>query len=224
MADSAKDAASKQRIIKHMNDDHADSLAVYTQHFCKLSQSASKGAKLADIDLDGMTLSASGKEHRIPFSPPMKSYAEARARSVELDREARNGLGISSTKITTYLPPSSAVHIIVFGLCGFTLFSFVFYKLIVPGTTFYDVFLSFFPGGPETFKSIVRKIALPVTLIHVGESLLLERTRLRKYNVQRGSAVWWKWMASCMVEGFGTFQRIDVEVKRKELEAANAKH
>lgn len=224
MADSAKDAASKARIITHMNNDHADSIALYAQHYCKLSQSSSRGAKLIDIDLDGLTISASGEEHRIPFSPPMKSYAEARTRSVDMDREARTALDISSTKITRYTPPTSPFHLFVFGTCGFMFGTFAFYNYIVPGTVFYNSVLKWFPGGPETFKWIVRMISMPVLAIHFGEAYMLDKTRLRKYGVERGSALWWKWIGSCFVEGFGCWVRIDKEVRYNEKEAEKAKH
>ena len=67
-------------------------------------------------------------------------------------------------------------------------------------------------------------IALPVVGIHAVEAYLLATTRLRKYNVEAGSSLWRKWVASCALEGFGAFQRIDAIVKKKEEEAAKAKH
>jgi hypothetical protein len=207
-----------------MNNDHADSVALYAQHFCKLSRSTARGAKLEDIDLDGMTISASGNQHRIPFSPPMKAFAEARTRTVDMDREARAALDISSTKITSYIPPTSAFHVFVFSACTFMFGNFIFYSRIIPGTLFYDKVLAHFPGGPEMFKWLVRTIALPVLAIHFGEAYMMDKTRLRKYSVQRGTALWWKWIASCFVEGYGCWVRIDEEVKRKEEEAARAKH
>jgi hypothetical protein len=224
MADPSSIAASKLRIITHMNNDHADSVDLYAQHFCKLSQSAARGAKLTKIDLDGMTISASGKEHRISLSPPMKSFAEARTRTVDMDREARTALDISSTKLTIYTPPTSPFHVFVFGICTFMFCTFVFYGYIVPGTFFYDSILPYFPFGPEMFKWIVRMISLPVLVIHFGEAYMMDKTRLRKYGVQRGTTLWWKWIGSCFIEGYGCWVRIDKEIQRKEGEAQNTKH
>lgn len=67
-------------------------------------------------------------------------------------------------------------------------------------------------------------VTLPMIVIHVGETVMLDQTRLWKYGVQRGSSLWWKWIGSTMVEGFGAFARIDATVKREEEEAAKQKH
>lgn len=88
----------------------------------------------------------------------------------------------------------------------------------------YDKILPWWPGGPEWFLWISKMIALPVLLLHIAEAIMVDRTRLWKYGVQRGSKLWWKWMASTLIEGFGAFARIDATVKRKEVEAGNKKH
>lgn len=95
----------------------------------------------------------------------------------------------------------------------------------MPGTVVYDRVLGWFPfGGAEGYMRIAR-IAGPLTLaIHIGETFMLDRLRLRKHGVERGTALWWKWVGSCIVEGFGCFQRIDATVLRKKLEAEKAKH
>jgi hypothetical protein len=60
--------------------------------------------------------------------------------------------------------------------------------------------------------------------IHFTEAFLLDRTRLRKYGVARGSSLWWKWIASVFIEGWGCWDRIAAEVKRKTVEAEKAQH
>jgi putative heme iron utilization protein len=104
MADqTSKDAAMKERIIKHMNNDHADSLSLYLQHYNKLSASSARGARMTDISLSAMTFQTTdGKTHTIPLNPPMTSFADARTRSVDMDREARSALDISRIKLTSY--------------------------------------------------------------------------------------------------------------------------
>ena len=92
------------------------------------------------------------------------------------------------------------------------------------GTWFYDNVLPWFPGGGEWFVWTAKTIALPVVGIHMTEATLLDRTRLQKYGVERGGALWWKWMASALIEGFGCFQRIDTAVRRMEREAEKEKH
>ena len=94
----------------------------------------------------------------------------------------------------------------------------------MPGTLVYDQILHWFPGGPKTFLSLVKHLTIPMVGIHITEAYMLDRKRLRKYGVKRGSGLWWTWITSCFVEGFACFQRIDAQVKRKELEKEKEKH
>lgn len=224
MEDPKADAA-KARIISHMNADHSLSLSYYLRHYAQLSASQARKPSMLDISFDSMTLqTAAGKKHTIPINPPMNSWADARLRAVDMDREAREGLGIDSIRITAYEPPKTPFHIFVFTTCACVVIIFTASSKIVPGTMFYDEVLPYFPGGPEVFLWLAKKLALPVLFIHIAETYYLEKTRLWKYGVERGSALWWKWIASCFVEGFGCFQRIDWEVARKRKEAEGKKH
>jgi hypothetical protein len=226
MADQAsKDAAAKQRIIKHMNNDHADSLSLYLQHYSKLSARSARGAIMTDISLSAMTFQTTdGKTHTIPLKPPMISFADARTRSVDMDREARSALNVSSIKLTSYLPPRKPEHIIVFALCSMAYINFATKHLMVPGTLYYDKVLPWWPGGPEGYLWTVDKVFWPMLAIHFTEAFLLDRTKLRKYGVERGSSLWWKWMVSVFIEGWGCWKRIDAEVERKTKEAEKAQH
>ncbi|KAF7946329.1 hypothetical protein EAE96_009328 [Botrytis aclada] len=219
MASSEKDAAAKARILKHMNADHAGSLSLYLQHYCQLSKSEASKPNLLDISFSSLRISSkSGKTHTIPLDPPMSSYADARSRFVAMDSECRDGLNISPYTITRYEPPKTFAHRLVFGLCLTTAVIFTTKSHIVPGTFPYDNVLPWFPGGPETFLWITDKIALPTLAIHVVEVIWMDRSRLRKYNIERGSSMWWKWMASCLIEGIGSFARIDAMIKQQEKE------
>jgi hypothetical protein len=222
--DSSQDRQRIDRIVQHLNKDHQESLSLYLQHYKKLSATTASNPLVRDISFDALTIQSKSGTYSIPFEPPMKSWADAREKTVEMDREARTGLGRSSIKITEYEPPKSPFHITVFGLCVFAFVIFVTRKSIVGGTWFYDKILPWFPGGPEWFLWIAKVIALPVLGIHLGEAYLLDRLRLRKHGVERGTALWYKWIASCFIEGFPCFQRIDATVKRKALEAEKAKH
>ncbi|KAL5323738.1 hypothetical protein ACEPPN_008279 [Leptodophora sp. 'Broadleaf-Isolate-01'] len=225
MADTPQDEAAKARIIKHMNADHADSLSYYLQHFCKLSSRTAHGAIISSITLSSMTLKTTdGKSHTIPFEPPMKSWSEARTRTVDMDREARTALDISSIRITEYDPPRKPIQVVLFLILSATWLACIFQRFIVPGTWMYDVALSFYPGGPELFLWMVRKMTWPFIGIHAVESFFLDRTKLRKHGVTRGTSLWWKWIASCLIEGFACFQRIDATIARKTKEAEKAEH
>jgi hypothetical protein len=226
MADQAsKDAAAKERIIKHLNTDHQRSLSYYLQHFNSLSSFEARSPTLVDITFNALTFrTASGNMSTIPLYPPMTSWSEARIRTVEMDRDARAALNISSIVVTEYEAPRGILQITIFVLCVLTLILFITRPWIVPGTWVYDKVLKWYPGGPEWCLWIAKVIALPVVGIHAVEAYLLATTRLRKYNVEAGSSLWRKWVASCALEGFGAFQRIDAIVKKKEEEAAKAKH
>jgi len=226
MANQASiDAAAKERIIRHLNNDHQKTISYYLQHYKKLSSSAAYKPIVTDITFNALTVQTrDGKSYPIPFDPPMKAWSDARQRTVDMDREARSALDISPIAITAYEPPKSPFHLTVFGLCIFTFVIFVTRNEIVPGTWFYDTVLPWYPGGPKWFLWIAKVIALPVLGIHLGEAYWLDRSRLRKHGVERGSSLWYKWIASCFIEGVACFQRIDATVKRKTLEAEKAKH
>ncbi|CZT12852.1 related to integral membrane protein [Rhynchosporium agropyri] len=225
MADTPQDEAAQARIIKHMNADHADSLSLYLQHFHKLSPRTADGASISSISLSSMTLkTTNGNSYKIPFNPAMKSFSEARQRSVELDREARNGLGLSTIQITEYEPPRQPAQVILFGVLSFTWLAIIFQRQIVPGSLAHDAVAAVFPGGAEMFVSIVRKLTVPFVGIHVVESVLFDRLKLSKHGVKRGSGLWWMWIGSTLIEGFGCFKRINETIDRKTKELEKAKH
>lgn len=226
MADlTTTNAPATNHIITHLNNDHQEYISLYLRHYNKLSARAASKPLVTGISLDALTIqSADGRPHTIPFTPPMKSWAEARERTVAMDREARAALGLSTIKITEYEPPTSLLHRTIFGLCIFTWVIFLMRTRIVEGTWFHDRVLPWFPGGPERFLWIVNTIALPVLVLHVSEAVWLDVSRLGKHGVERGTALWYKWVVSCFVEGRACFQRIDAMVKRKALEAEKAKH
>ncbi|KAM3074461.1 hypothetical protein ACMFMG_002736 [Clarireedia jacksonii] len=183
MASTDKDAATKTRILNHMNADHSASLSLYLRNYSKLPAGEASKPTLVDISLSSLTISSrSGATHTIPLDPPMSSYAEARPRFVAMDEESRAALNISPYTITHYEPPGSFLHRTIFGLCLMTMAIFATKQYIVPGTFIYDDVLQWFPGGPKTFLEISNKITLPTIAIHLGEMVLLDQTKLSKYN------------------------------------------
>ncbi|KAG9230372.1 hypothetical protein BJ875DRAFT_158396 [Amylocarpus encephaloides] len=220
----AKDAAMKQRIISHMNADHQESLSLYLRQYKKLSSSQAKSPTLDDISFEAMTIRTSSGKYTIPFEPPMKSWAEARTRTVDMDRDSREGLDISSFKITEFEPPKRVPHVIIFGLVVMAFTTFATKNKIVPGTFIYDTILPWFPGGPKLFFAISNTVFIPTMIIHVVEVILLDRLRLRRYGVERGSKLWWAWIVDCFIEGYGCFQRIDATIAKKKLAAEKEKH
>lgn len=74
--------------VEHMNDDHADAVALYAKFFAKRSDGA---WKLACIDLEGLDLTLDDDVARVWFDPPLSSAEELRPRLVALAKDARAG-------------------------------------------------------------------------------------------------------------------------------------
>ncbi|MGV1013937.1 MAG: HugZ family protein [Methyloceanibacter sp.] len=76
-------------IVAHMNEDHADALALYATAFA----GASPGAwRMTGIDPEGFDLVSGQEARRISFAAPMTTPAEARKELVRLAAEARERL------------------------------------------------------------------------------------------------------------------------------------
>lgn len=210
-----QDAATRDRIITHMNKDHAPELTRYLRHYAALPRRAASGPVLTGLTLETMTIrTADGKEHVVPFDPPMKSYADARRRAVEMDVAAREGLGLGDVDVDEFKPPRG-FDVVVFVAVAAYFGCYLALPWQVPGSPLHSFWDAVFPGGAAMQEWVVRRIAVPVLGIHLAEIVLLDRTRLAKYGVRRGSGVWWKWVASCFFEGFPSFGRFDRMVRKK---------
>ena len=82
-------------IISHMNDDHADALALYCRAFSKATDIA--GATMTGVDRYGFEMSAKTPEGprpvRLAFAQPVATADEVRAALVRMVKEARARLG-----------------------------------------------------------------------------------------------------------------------------------
>jgi hypothetical protein len=47
--------------------------------------------------------------------------------------------------------------------------------------------------------------------------------RLRPHRVPVTSRLWWTWMTSCFIEGFGAFKRFDAIVRREKAKKEQQK-
>ena len=84
------------RIIEHMNDDHADALLLYVQAFAGHTEATS--ARLVTFDERGMgiifsTPDGADSQCRIDFDAPLAHAGEARRVLVEMVDEARARIG-----------------------------------------------------------------------------------------------------------------------------------
>lgn len=210
-----EDSAAIARAKSHMNANHARELSHYLRHFCGLSARAAADPELTDLSLSGMAIrSRSGREHRVPFDPPLASPAEIRPRVVAMDADARRGLGIADVYVTEYVAPAGfealvAAGVALYFVCYFTL------PLVVPRTVVWDLLEGWFPGGAGGYRWLTSTIFWPVVVIHSAEGWWFHRTRMLPHGVETGSALWWKWLASNWFEGLCAFMRVDRIVAEK---------
>ncbi|KAJ5678775.1 hypothetical protein N7462_007019 [Penicillium macrosclerotiorum] len=206
---------SKDFIIKHMNADHSDSLQLYLQAFCGISARAAKGASLEDITLANVTVQAHGTRYSVPFDPPMKDYSESRSRLVALHKESLKRLGRSDVTLTQYRAPHG-FQIVIFGLCLFTYISCWRRDNLLPGAWVYEnLGFQLVPDFAHFIYTIWPVFFPSVLAIHIAESVALAVLRLKPMGVRLGSKLWFAWVGSCFIEGFGTFMRIGDIVKEE---------
>ena len=214
----------RQRIIKHVNHDHKPELTRYLQHFAGLPYHvASSAPELRDVSFECMLIRVGGdQEHSVPFDPPLSSWDDIRSRLVEMDASAKKSLGRQDDKvtITEYTPPWGLDLPSAIGVC-FWFFCYTYRSAVVPGSTPWNIAQKVFPGGAEWFLWVVNALFWPVILVHFGEMVVFERTRLTKANVERGSGLWFAWVATCFLEGYPSMKRFDrlVAAKRKNAKS-----
>ena len=83
------------RMVSHMNEDHADSVLAYAQHFGQCRDATA--ATLIDVTADAMALNVAvmgdEKEINIPFEHPLKSGHDAHMTMVKMSKAAKKSLG-----------------------------------------------------------------------------------------------------------------------------------
>ena len=225
MADSAsKDAAAKQRIITHMNNDHQDSLIRYLEYFCRLSSFSSRQAHLIDITFDSLVITSSSESsHTIPINPPLNSWADARPRVVAMDSEAVASLKRSHITVKEYRKPTG-FSLVVFITVFCVLIVFSRRSNLQAGSFLYDNLLVYCPEFARWCFEIQPVLFGIMIAVHLGEAIYLEQTRLQKHTVPRFSGLWWKWMFNSFTEGYGVLLRFDAIVQEEEVKKSKLKH
>lgn len=216
MAPSSSDPKTKSFIISHMNGDHQDSLALYLRVYCHVSSGTARSAKLEDITLNDLLISAKGTRYTVPLDPPMKSLSETRARVVAMHKECLATLGLSDIVIKEYKLPRGG-QIVAFGLCAafFALFSRRSHFL--PGSAVYEtVGLDKFPNATEFCHQYQPHLFFSILGAHIVEASLLAWKRLRVHGVPFLSGVWCAWYASTVVEGMSAWVRFNGMVKKEQ--------
>ncbi|KNG50265.1 integral membrane protein [Stemphylium lycopersici] len=217
----AADAATKQRIIKHMNADHHDSIRRYLEAYASKSMFQSRSAQMVDINLHQMVFSCGGEQAVVAFDPPMKALREARERVVQMDKEALQVLGRSDIPITKFIPPYAHLgHLWNFTQCVLAFVLLPRPQNWEPGSFLYDhalYLIPWFANSVAHFGWIVFAMMLP---LHAAEGVIMAK-KLARHGCTFLDAVWWKWVGTCFVEGITSFWRLDalIEEKRQEKEA-----
>lgn len=221
---SVADKDRRDRIITHMNRDHARELSHFLRHYADVPEDLARSSpSVEDVTLRGMLIRAGGFDYAVSFSPPLAEWSEIRPRFVEMDAVARSAMGISDIYIASYAPPEG-FDCVVFAAVAFYFCCVASLPWVVPDTRLWGILSTVFPGGPDWFRWIVETIFFPVLGIHVAEVLILDRTRMQRHGVPRWSNVWWLWMSSCFFEGLPAFRRIDRIVAQKREQKDAKKH
>ena len=100
MSDSSQPPFSREdvaRMVSHMNEDHADSVLAYAQHFGQCRDATA--ATLIDVTPDAMSLKvdllSEEKEINIPFERPLESGHDAHMTMVKMSKVAKKSLRVS---------------------------------------------------------------------------------------------------------------------------------
>lgn len=70
-------------------------------------------------------------------------------------------------------------------------------------------------GGAEGYLKLQEKIVKPLIAIHAVETAVMA-WRLRGAGVKFGTALWWKWIGACTIEGIGSHERVTKEIKAND--------
>ena len=222
-------AATKTQILTHMTKDHADSLALMLNHFCRIPTSINpppSSISLDEITLDHFTISHSSGRNLIKFKPPMTSYAESRQRFVELHKEALRGLDLADFKVEKFVLPNKPwqwfTHFIT--LWTFTIFALYPAEDFLPGQrTLPSKVYSM--GGMTPWLAqfayhVKDWVLLGMLVIHTVEAGVMARGRLRRFWVPRFSRMWWLWTTATFSGGVAALWRFDDMVRGIEEERA----
>lgn len=208
-------ADTKNFIIKHMNADHQKSLAMYLRVYCHVPASEAKSARLEDISLSDLLLSARGTRYTVPLDPPMASFSETRGRVVAMHKECLQKLGMSDITINEYRAPRG-VGAVGFAVCLAAIVGFCQRDNFVPGSLVYETIgLDSFPGMARFCYKVQPYVFSFLVGAHAIEATLLALLRLKPHGVPFLSAGWTSWVLSTLVEGFGAWVRFDRLVKQK---------
>lgn len=221
-------SSTKSRILNHMNTVHSESVCHYAQHYARIPVALASTAKLTDITLTRLTLSVAASSDPsfttdifIPLNPRMGSIEQSRERLRAMAEESLQKLGGGTVIVERWVPPGLGGILVFLGVV-FGYWSFLNGEAAFGENGLVRCFV--FANRLDPLADLLRRLSIHIfcliVAIHVAEVVWICRTRLSKYGVRTGSAVWWGYVTGTMLEGYGNTHRFDIEVeeiKRKKM-------
>lgn len=232
-AATARDDATKARILAHMNQDHKLSLKDYLYHYGGVTATAQiASVTLVDITSSSLVLNYSLESDHlnlrtlsIPIKPELASLADAREVLVNMAKTAAGARGYSPFQIKEFkwvsgpdiLVPAAVLWTVV-GLAKpnlvyknpnspFVILVNLLLKAIGPLLPFdRDLIPQIAIMAMGEIKRRRKDIVKWTVIIHILESFFFMRPILNKYRVANPTKLYW--YLACMVEGFPSIKRI----------------
>ena len=175
----------------------------YLEHYHKLPGYKAYTGTIADISLEELVFQCGGETYRTRMEPAMTSYREARERVVQMDKDCLAGLNRSDITVKEYIPPSG-LYLMSFIIISTTFLAFSSRSNFKAGGLLATILPSAFARFCWTIQPFV---LYPMLVIHSLEAYHMATGRLRKHSVNMQTGVWWQWLGSTFIEGFGSFRR-----------------
>lgn len=172
------------------------------------------------VELTGMTFTAGGKTHQIPFEPPLESYRDARERVVAMDKECLAGLGRSDVTINEYVQPTG-LYAVMLVVCAATFSSFGQRWWFEPGQVVEKILGQTFANFAWTIQPW---LIGGMFAIHLVELVWFVPARLKKHSVNVRTKEFWLWSISMFIAGVFCLGRFDELVEKKRAAKAKQQH
>ncbi|KAG8738731.1 hypothetical protein FRC10_006566 [Ceratobasidium sp. 414] len=226
MAESTdKSMTFKDRIIRHMNVDHRDSLANYLQYYVKTSPSEAATAELVDINTGGMTITRIIEPNGpprpivIPIDPPMNSLNQARERLIAMAFESLEGLGLSRWKVDTYPTPTLGGFIHMAVTCILVVLLLFPDQTLRPGAKARQFLLLDSDIAARLLYMYQREGRSVIMGIAVYNAVMRMRRRLKRHCYTSSWGVWVSWLIAALLEGPFACRSFDRAVQTVESKA-----
>jgi Protein of unknown function (DUF2470) len=209
-----------------MNADHGDSLGRYLAHFGRVWAISARRPKLIRLNRADMTIASTGPvgtessrglHTTITFEPELaEGLTDARQRLIDMDREATRELKRRDFTVRKYAWPKGWV----WGWWGFVAVAWVVFirrQNFFEGAYFFEGVLRWLPKNYIVWlRAWQPRIRLVMLGLHALETMEMISGKMRSYNVDLFSEVWWAWTLSVWFEGFTVWDRLDAVVKEEQ--------